>query len=114
MEVRELLVILNSARDLLGDGSRWSPVHIAEDGDGRWVPVGDDSATRFNLVGAVIRAAGYRAREAMKAVESVLRTCSSEMFARTLTSARPMTHTEAVEWLETAAAALTATAAIRG
>jgi hypothetical protein len=108
VEVRELLEILTSARDLLADRTRWSPVHIATDENGRWVPVGNDSAVRFNLQGAVIRAAGYRARDAMKAAESALRTCSTETFARTLTSPRPMTHPEALAWLEAAISALMA------
>ncbi|HVW29765.1 MAG TPA: hypothetical protein VHC69_30585 [Polyangiaceae bacterium] len=97
-----------SARDLLADRSRWSPVHIATDVDGRWVPVGDNNAVRFNLQGAVIRAAGRRARDAMKAAESALRTCSSEAFARTLVSPRAMTHTEALAWLHGAVSALAA------
>jgi hypothetical protein len=108
VEVRELLEILNSARDLLADRFSWSPVHIATDKNGRWVPVGNRSAARFNLQGAVIRAAGSRARDAMKAAESVLRTCSSEAFASTLTSPRRMTHAEARAWLEAAISALTA------
>jgi hypothetical protein len=108
VERRELLEILTSAQDLLADGSRWSPLHIATDENGRWVPVGNRSAMRFNLQGAVIRAAGYRARDAMKAVDSVLRPCSSDAFASTLTSSRPVTHEEALAWLGLAASALTA------
>jgi hypothetical protein len=42
----------------------------------------------------------------MKEAESALRACSSETFARTLTSPRPMTHTEALAWLDTAASLL--------
>jgi hypothetical protein len=73
------------------------------------MPVGSLTATRFNLLGAVIRAAGHRARDAMKAAENALRTCSSEAFARTLASSRPMTHAEAVAWLETAVALIART-----
>lgn len=102
MEDQELLEILRSARDLLADGSRWSPVHIATDENGRWVPVGNADATRFNLLGAVIRAAGTRARDAMKTTELALRKCSSDAFARTLTSSRPMTLPEALSWLDAA------------
>jgi hypothetical protein len=106
VDVLELVEILTLARDLLADTSRWSSMHIATDENGRWVPVGHNDAARFNLQGAVIRAAGYRAREAMKVAESALRTCSSETFARTLMSPRPMTHAEALEWLDTAASIL--------
>ena len=106
VELQELLETLASARDLLGDRSRWSPVHIATDEKGRWVPVGDDNAVRFNLQGAVIRAAGHRARDAMKATESALRTRASEVFARTLRSPRPMRYTEALEWLDAAISVL--------
>ena len=102
VEVNELLEILTSARDLLAERSRWSPVHIATDENGCWVPVGHIDAVRFNLQGAVIRRAGYRAREAMKAAESALRTCAAETFARTLMAPRPMTHLEALEWLDAA------------
>lgn len=108
MDVREILEVLASARDLLAEKSRWSPVHIATDDNGRWVPVGHGGATRFNLQGAVIRAAGYRARDAMKATESALRACSSEVFARTLNSPRPMMHGDALAWLDAAIAALAA------
>jgi len=97
---------LASARQLLADASHWSPVHIATDANGRWVPVGDASAERFNLQGAVIRAAGFRAREVMKRTESALGACSSEGFARTLTSPRSMTHAEALAWLDAAASLL--------
>ena len=106
MELRQLIETLTSARDLLEDRLRWSPVHIATDENGRWVPVGDDSATRFNLQGAVIRAAGHRARDVMKATEHALRAYSSESFARTLLSPRPMRHAEALEWLNTAISVL--------
>ena len=106
MEVWELLEILISARDLLADRSCWSPVHMATDENERWVPVGHGTATRFNLQGAVIRAARYRARDVIRAAESALRTCSSETFARTLTTPRPMTHAEAVEWLGAAISVL--------
>jgi len=107
VEVRELLEILISARDLLADGSRWSPLHIAVDENDHWVPVGQINAARFNLQGAVIRAAGYRARDAIRAAENALRNCSLETFARTLITPRPMTHAEALEWLETAVSLLT-------
>jgi hypothetical protein len=106
VEVRELLEILAAARRLLADGSRWSPVHIATDANGRWVPVGTTDATRFNLQGAVIRAAGFRAREVMKDAESALRMRSSDTFAGMLASPRQMTHAEALAWLDTAASLL--------
>ena len=83
-------------------------MHIATDEDGRWVPVGSGSAVRFNLLGAVIRTAGFRARDAMKTAESALLVCSSETFARTLSSPRPMRHAEALAWLEGAISALRA------
>ena len=108
MELQELLEILSSARDVLADSSHWSPVHIATDEGGRWVPVGYGNAVRFNLQGAVIRAAGSRARDVMNAAESALRTCSSETFARTLSSSRSMTHAEALEWLDGAVSVLAA------
>lgn len=106
MELRELVEILRSARELLADISRWSPLHMATDENRRWVPVGNDNAARFNLQGAVIRAAGYHARDAMKTAENALRTCSSDAFASTLRSPRPMTHLEALEWLDAAIAVL--------
>src|SRR5215471_6675308 len=99
VDSRELLEILTSARNLLSDASRWSADHIAADVNGRWVPVGSDGARRFNLQGAVIRAAGYRARDAMKAAENTLGSVSSTAFARVLTSPQVMTHSEALAWL---------------
>jgi hypothetical protein len=108
VEVLELLGILVSARDMLADESRWSPVHIATDEDGRWLPVGSHQASRFNLQGAVIRAAGHRARDAMKTTESALRACSSAKFATTLTVPRPMTQVESLDWLDTAISSLAA------
>ena len=107
MDSRELLEILTSARNLLSDASCWSAVHIAADVNGRWVPVGSDAARRFNLQGAVIRAAGYRARDAMKAAEGALQGVSSATFARVLTSPQAMTHTEALAWLDAAISSLT-------
>jgi hypothetical protein len=44
----------------------------------------------------------------MKGAESALRTCSSETFAKTLTSPRSITHTEALAWLEATVSVLTA------
>jgi hypothetical protein len=107
VDSRELLEILSSARSILSDASCWAAAHIAADVNGRWVPVGSDDARRFNLQGAVIRAAGYRARETMKAVESALGGASSATFARVLTSPQAMTHTEALEWLDAAISSLT-------
>lgn len=107
VDSRELLEILTSARNLLSDASRWSAVHIAADINGRWVPVGSDAARRFNLQGAVIRAAGYRARDAMKGAEGALGSVSSPTFARVLTSPQVMTHAEALAWLDTAISSLT-------
>ena len=107
MDSRELLEILSSARSLLADVSCWSAAHIAADGNGRWVPVGSNDARRFNLQGAVIRAAGHRAREAMKAAESALGSASSPGFARVLTSPHAMTHAQALAWLDSAIFTLT-------
>jgi hypothetical protein len=107
VDSRELLEILTSARNLLSDESRWSDVHIAADVDGRWVPVGSDAAVRFNLQGAVIRAAGYRARDAMKTAEIALGSALSVPFARALTSPQAMTHSEALAWLDAASSSLT-------
>jgi hypothetical protein len=106
VELGEIIEILAAARRLLEDPSHWSPVHMAADANGRWVPVGDTSAERFNLQGAVIRAAGFRAREVMKMTESALGACSSEGFARTLMSPGSLTHSEALAWLDGAASLL--------
>jgi hypothetical protein len=75
---------------------------MAADDHGRWLPVGSDEATRFNLRGAVIRVAGHRARDAVKALEDALRGCSSATFAATLTSPTPLTHAESLWWLDQA------------
>jgi len=100
---QELLVILNRARTLLSDPSRWSDQHYAEDESGRWIPVGSSQAARFNLEGALMHAAGRDAREAIAAIFDVFAVTAPQELERL--KRRPsstLTHAEAIALLDQA------------
>lgn len=71
----ELLRILRNTRTLVADSTHWTADNFAEDDTGKWVPVGSEHATRFNLAGALIRSASSAARDAMSALQRLL--CSA-------------------------------------
>jgi len=100
---QELLVILRRARALLSDPSHWTGRHYAENAEGRWIPVGSSQATRFNLEGALVHAAGRDAREALAAIFDVFGEASPEILARLRSTLAPsLTHSEALALLDAA------------
>ena len=108
LDDQELLVILDRARALLTDSSRWSGRHYAEDETGRWTPVGSAHAARFNLEGGLIRAAGRDTREALVAAFKVFGEVSPQALVRLKTSSPALTHAEALSLLDDAMAHLSA------
>jgi hypothetical protein len=98
----ELLLIVRRARVILEDPERWSGHYFAADHAGHWVPVGNDGATRFNLDGALIRAAGDMGREAAAAIKSLFALSCPRLFHRVSSTTQPLTHKEALEVLDAA------------
>jgi hypothetical protein len=95
----ELLKILHAARALVVAPERWTERNFAETATGKWVPVGSEHATRFNLAGALIKSAGGSVREAMTAFTKLLSDAPMELHARAWTEAQTLTRLEAVELL---------------
>lgn len=97
---QELLVILNRARTLLSDPRSWSSRYYAEDDEGRWVPVGSSAATRFNLEGALVHAAGRDVRVALPAILELFGVVSADARSRLKNAPASLTHSEALQLLD--------------
>jgi hypothetical protein len=104
---QELLSIVRIAYVTLSDPRRWSARHYAENAAGQWTPVGSKQAQRFNLEGALVHAAGRDARSAVPAILEVFDAIAPEARARMkATSTALLTHSEALELLESTIAHL--------
>ncbi|HKP56909.1 MAG TPA: hypothetical protein VJV78_09315 [Polyangiales bacterium] len=100
MSPDELLAILTKAHVVVTDARQWTARNFAEDDSGRWVPVGSDRATRFNLAGAVTRCAGSCAREAIAAFEALLAAAPRELISGMLAHAHGLTREQALALLD--------------
>lgn len=96
----DLLAILRKTKSLVADPSRWAEHNFAEDPAGKWVPVGSEAATRFNLAGAFMRSAGASSREAARAFGALLSTAPSWLATEHWWFARGLTRTQALDILE--------------
>jgi hypothetical protein len=99
MTAVHLLKILRAANALVATPERWTVRNFAETAVGKWVPVGSEHASRFNLAGAVIKSAGASVREAMREFTTLLSDAPAELHPRHWAQAQGLTRTQAVELL---------------
>ena len=99
MRPDELLAILRKAHAVVADSRQWTARNFAEDELGRWVPVGSQRATRFNLAGAVTRCAGASAHEVIGALEMLLSAAPRELKPEMLGYSQGSTQEQALSLL---------------
>ena len=107
MTNRELLSVVRAARMLVSDPAKWNRRNYAEDESGRWVPVGSDRAVTFNLMGALVRAAGASNRHALGPILQAFADTSPQFWGQwTRDPLRPLTREQALMMLDRAIAHL--------
>ena len=100
MTYNELLPIVRAARALVAKPEAWSARNYAEDETGRFVPVGDARAAKFNLEGALVRAAGLSARAAVDALTRLFSTAPAALHASFFGAPRSWTRQQALDLLD--------------
>lgn len=84
---------------MVDDPTRWAERNFAEDLAGGWVPVGSERAVKFNLAGAVIKAAGASSREVMRAMSELLCNAPEALETERWRQARAFPRRKALELL---------------
>jgi two-component system cell cycle response regulator len=96
---RELVRALREARVLIASEERWIPQGYAQDREGRWRPVGSDDATRFSVLGAIVRVSGG-SRDITTSSRRALREAAPHLYMKLNSPREELTHDEALALLD--------------
>jgi len=103
-----LLRTLRQGRALIAIEDRWIPRGFAQDRQGRWCPVGSESAARFSVLGAIVRVGGG-SRDVLALARRAFQHVGPELYEKLINEELSFSHAEAMDLLDRAIARLDAT-----
>ncbi|WP_394835142.1 diguanylate cyclase [Pendulispora rubella] len=103
-----LVRTLRQARALISSEDRWIPRGFAQDREGRWCPVGSESAARFSVLGAIVRVGGG-SRDVLALARRAFHYIAPELYEKLTNEELTFSHGEAMDLLDRTVARLDAT-----
>ncbi|HWL89652.1 MAG TPA: diguanylate cyclase [Polyangiaceae bacterium] len=103
-----LVRTLRQGRALIALEERWIPRGYAQDREGRWCPVGSESAARFSVLGAIVRVGGG-SRDVLALARRAFQYVAPELYEKLTNEELPIAHLEAMELLDRTITRLDAT-----
>ncbi|WP_394825168.1 GGDEF domain-containing protein [Pendulispora albinea] len=103
-----LVRTLRQGRALISSEARWIPRGYAQDREGRWCPVGSESAARFSVLGALVRVGGG-SRDVLALARRSFQHIAPELYEKLTNEELPFTHADAMELLDRTITRLDAT-----